>query len=387
MMIVGYLYIDKQINLGVIQMINRKSIIAALVCILIITLAAFPALTDDSLSSWAVEQVNTAISEGLVPQNLRSNYTQATTRLEFATLAVVLYEKLQGEVTGRRTFVDTNDVNVQKAASIGIVAGVGDNRFDPDGTLTREQAAVMLSRLADALEKPLPRQAATFADNTQISSWATEGVGHVQAGGIMSGVGNNTFAPQNPYTREQSIVTILRLYDVVKPAVPARPTQSLTVTQTVNVFGQTEHAFTEPPVAPRPLTEESVYNAMMAVLEQYPNGTRWGTSDVYGVGSACAAFAEMLGDAAFGDLPVRWSHRRIDHIRLREVIRPGDILILHADNNHVIMILDVKEEYFVSAEGNYGGTVLWGAKWYWEDIILENGALVASVTVRTRWPE
>ena len=32
----------------------------------------------------------------------------------------------------------------------------------------------------------------------------------------MSGVGNNTFDPQGTYTREQSIVTVLRLFDVVK---------------------------------------------------------------------------------------------------------------------------------------------------------------------------
>ena len=32
----------------------------------------------------------------------------------------------------------------------------------------------------------------------------------------MNGVGENTFAPDEDYTREQSIVTIMRLYDVVK---------------------------------------------------------------------------------------------------------------------------------------------------------------------------
>jgi hypothetical protein len=40
--------------------------------------------------------------------------------------------------------------------------------------------------------------------------------GQMQATGIMGGVGNNTFAPKDPYTREQSIITIMRLYDVVK---------------------------------------------------------------------------------------------------------------------------------------------------------------------------
>jgi len=104
---------------------------------------------------------------------------------------------------------------VEKAAFIGVVNGVGDNKFDPDAQLTREQAATMLSRLADAVGKPLPKQAAAFKDNGDISDWALESVGQMQAAGIMNGVGDNIFAPQDPYTREQSIVTILRLYGIV----------------------------------------------------------------------------------------------------------------------------------------------------------------------------
>ena len=164
-------------------------------------------------SSWAQEQVNAAIAANLVPQNLQSNYTQAITRAEFCALAVALYETLRGEITGRTTFADTNDINVEKMAYIGVVSGVGNNRFDPNEPLTREQAAVMLSRLADAIGHPFPTQAATFADNDSISSWAIESVGEVQAAGIIDGVGDNRFAPEQPYTRGQSIVTVLRMFN------------------------------------------------------------------------------------------------------------------------------------------------------------------------------
>jgi len=162
-------------------------------------------------SSWAVEQVSAAISAGLVPQNLQSNYAQAITRAEFSALAVALYESINGEITGRVSFEDTTDINVEKAAAIGVVSGVGNNMFAPDTHLTREQAAVMLSRLTTVLGRPLASQPPTFADNSSISSWAIEGVGQIQAAGIMGGVGDNRFAPQDPYTREQSIVTIMRL--------------------------------------------------------------------------------------------------------------------------------------------------------------------------------
>ena len=167
-------------------------------------------------SSWAVEPVNAAIAAGLVPQNLQSGYSQTTTRAEFAALAVALYETVTGaEITGRMQFNDTNDISVEKMGYLGVVTGVGYGNFAPNSTLTREQAAVMLARLANVLEQPLPPSAPTFADNAQLSSWAVDGVGEMQASGIMGGVGDNRFDPQGLYTREQSIVTMMRLFDLL----------------------------------------------------------------------------------------------------------------------------------------------------------------------------
>jgi hypothetical protein len=207
---------------GELYMSTKKRILATiLILVMALGTMAGTATASDTPSAWAREQVNAAIEADLVPQNLQSNYTQAITRAEFAALAVALYENQRGTIMGRINFIDSIDVNVLKAAYIGVVIGVGNNRFAPHDALTREQAAVMLARLADALGDPLPRQPATFADNNAISSWAIEGVGQVQASGIMGGIGNNLFSPDGPYTREQSIVTIMRLYDILD--VPADP--------------------------------------------------------------------------------------------------------------------------------------------------------------------
>ena len=120
------------------------------------------------------------------------------------------------EITDRMTFTDTEDENVEKMAALGVVNGVGENRFDPDASLTRQEAATMLARLAAALEKPLPAQASTFADTDSVASWALEAVGQMQASGVMNGTGNDMFSPGDPYERQQSIVTIMRLYELVK---------------------------------------------------------------------------------------------------------------------------------------------------------------------------
>lgn len=174
-----------------------------------------PAETKDQPSSWAVELVNEAVTAGIVPEALQAKFTQNTTRAEFCALAVQLYETVTGtEVEGRTTFNDTTDVNVEKAAYLGVVSGLGDGKFGPTNELTREQAAVMLSQLADALGMPLAEAESDFADNDTVSGWAKNFVGKVKAADIMNGVGDNQFAPQAKYTREQSIITALKLFRI-----------------------------------------------------------------------------------------------------------------------------------------------------------------------------
>lgn len=175
-----------------------------------------PEPATDQPSSWAAEQVNAAVAAGIVPEALQSGYTRTATRAEFCALAVGLYETVTGsEIAERAVFSDTNDLNVQKMAGLGVVNGVGDGIFDPNGQLTREQAAAILVRLADAMGRPLPEAAPSFADNASIAAWAADAVGRVQAAGVMDGTGGNQFSPQASYTREQSILTAYRLFEAV----------------------------------------------------------------------------------------------------------------------------------------------------------------------------
>jgi len=180
-------------------------------------------------SEWARDAVSRAVSLGLVPQTLQSQYIQDTTRAEFCALATALCEKGTGKkIDGRVTFSDTQDVNVAKMASLGVVLGTSPGKFTPNTSLTREQAATVLARLAGAMGRPLPKVGAAFDDKASISDWALEAVGQVQQAGIMIGTSPNKFSPKQPYTREQSIVTMLRLYD-------ASPAQTLLVTANVEV--------------------------------------------------------------------------------------------------------------------------------------------------------
>jgi len=163
-------------------------------------------------SSWADEFVGIAAWTGLVPPHLQSNFTQAITRAEFAALAVALYENRNGQITGRILFDDTDDDSVEKAAYIGIVQGVGGNLFSPHYNISRQAAAVLLARVAEAIGSPLPAHTLLFSDMIDVSPWARESVARVHTSGIMVGVGDNRFDPHSNFSREQSIVAMLRVY-------------------------------------------------------------------------------------------------------------------------------------------------------------------------------
>ena len=181
---------------------------------------------DSSASAWAIESIHKSLYAGIVPIDMQREYTKNITRAEFCELVVQYIEAVSGDTIARyveskgikidaEVFTDTNDSAVLAVSSLGIVNGIGDNKFDPNGELTREQAAVILSRLLIVVAKPLPDATSNFSDVSNISDWARADVGKVQGKGIMAGVGNNKFDPQGKYTREQSIATILRIWDLV----------------------------------------------------------------------------------------------------------------------------------------------------------------------------
>jgi len=167
-------------------------------------------------STWAQEGISEAIGLGIVPETLQNYYTNDITRAEFTAIAVLIYETITGrEITGRVAFNDTDDINVQKAAYIRIISGTGNNYFSPDMQFNREQAAVIVSRLAAAIGQPFPEATPEFTDNDEISSWALEQTGQVQSAGIMEGIGSGNFNPHGTFTREQSIITMLRLFHYI----------------------------------------------------------------------------------------------------------------------------------------------------------------------------
>lgn len=181
----------------------------------------FLALTVDAeVSGWAREQVDSAAANGLMPDGLGNDFTVNITRAEFAALAVKLYEAMSGDTApapGDNPFSDTSEAVIIQANALGIVNGVGDGKFAPSDLVTREQAALMLSRVYTKLGGKIPEVAATtFADNGKVSSWARDAVAFMSSKEIVNGVGNNNFDPQGNASIEQAMVIALRMFENLK---------------------------------------------------------------------------------------------------------------------------------------------------------------------------
>ena len=95
---------------------------------------------------------------------------------------------------------------VAEAASNGIVNGISDTVYEPNGTLTRAMFATMLHRYAG---EPIVDYAIPYTD-IEDDAWYTEAVRWAASEGIVKGLDDKTFAPDAPITREQMAAMIYR---------------------------------------------------------------------------------------------------------------------------------------------------------------------------------
>ena len=208
----------------------KRTIAAILSAAMLVTAAA----AAEAPSSWAKSAVDTARNAGIVPEQVDQAYTQSITRADFCALAAAVYRTWEksGNVKSvdkaTVSFSDTKDEDVLLCASLGVVNGVGNGKFAPQQQLTRQQAASMLHRLGNlrknAKDSVKDRMPHVFADGADIQAWARSDVYWAYNSGVMNGVSGNRFAPNNSYTHEQSIATMLRLYDTKYAEVPSGET-------------------------------------------------------------------------------------------------------------------------------------------------------------------
>lgn len=180
-------------------------------------------ITGEPVDEWAVDLVNEAIALNLMPARLKGQDLRGSiTRLQFASLAVRLYEAMGGQAISAPShtpFTDTSDPEAGKAWALGITAGTSATTFSPSQVISREQAATMLSAVYRKLGGRVEGQGSSFADDSSISSWAKSSVYFMARYGIISGTGNNRFSPQRSAQRQSCLIMALGMFQKLQNTV------------------------------------------------------------------------------------------------------------------------------------------------------------------------
>ena len=177
-------------------------------------------------AKWALSDWQKAKALGLIPADLDHAYNAPITRLEFcqlmeAMLCVLWGEDVNDYLSERgydlsiHPFPDSQDSSVIALSALGVINGRADGTFAPSALIPRQEAAKLLVRLSEILsDGQVAHSGATisFSDSDFIAGWAKS---YVQAAvniGVMQGSSTGAFSPGSTYDRQQSIVTVYRLY-------------------------------------------------------------------------------------------------------------------------------------------------------------------------------
>ena len=174
----------------------------------------------DVTKNWAYPGIQYCVTHGIMGGMGDGTFapTGTTTR---AQIVQILYN-LEGEpaVSGTTPFTDLT-ANWYKPAILwayqnNVVAGKSPTTFDPEGPVTREQIAVILTQYMFHVLKMnrtwTPADLSTFPDGANVSSWAKEAIQDAVALGLINGTKASDdmvyLDPQGSATRQQ-VATIL----------------------------------------------------------------------------------------------------------------------------------------------------------------------------------
>ena len=173
---------------------------------------------DVNTKEWYHPYVDYAVTHGLFG-GTSGNTFEPETAMTRAMLVTVLW-RYEGQPKGyQNTFSDVNAKDgswyidaVAWAAANGVVNGVGNGKFDPEGKITREQMAAILFRYAQkkGIDTSKRGNLSAFPDANQISAYAKEAVYWTVGEGIING-SDGKLLPQGNATRAQ-VATILMRY-------------------------------------------------------------------------------------------------------------------------------------------------------------------------------
>lgn len=318
---------------------------------------------------------------------------------------------------------------IERAASLGLVNGIGDGRYAPNNKVNYREYAVMLCgiRYQDEVKRavrentgewwrpyclvadrhglwdstamadqqawsrqsgqPVSRQAMAQmmynylqAEKKQLPSeidkaWARQEISDLDSVmgrnknavltcysmRLLRGTGTG-FSPDATMDRAQAAVVLCSLYDTVLNGADR------TVLTGARLANGAE------------ITEDNVREIINGLRNSYSEGMHWTNESntytsmvMYIKGRGCAAFAFLISDSVFGDLPLTAQHSSFDRIRAGDILRTQD-------DTHTVVVLEKRADSVIVTEGNYEEQIHWDREISRQELEEEN------FYVRTRYP-
>jgi len=163
---------------------------------------------------WAAKAIGYASQLGIVEGKPNGKFEGSSnvTRAEFVSMIV---RALGIDTTGEGgSFSDTNghwaDAAIRALHRAGIVQGTGKGAFNPNQEITRAEMSAILARVLNMSEV---NGGSRFSDIS--GHWAASDIEQLSQAGIVNGVSEGKFAPNDTATRDQSAAIIVRMLNIV----------------------------------------------------------------------------------------------------------------------------------------------------------------------------
>lgn len=166
--------------------------------------------------SWAEKEINYLAEKNIVngKENNKFFPDDNITREEFVKIAALAFEFNASEST--LAFEDVENSRwsygyIAAAVNDGIITGISEKAFAPEQNITRQDMAVIIYRIADKRGMDFGGNAKTFSDSADIADYAVDAIEKLSAAEIMNGDENNMFCPTENVTRAQAAKAIYNL--------------------------------------------------------------------------------------------------------------------------------------------------------------------------------
>lgn len=180
---------------------------------------AIAAETDSSPSQWAVEDMEFAVEEGLMPSGYIDKARYDIKHEELLVLVASFYSRYTGKQISSSSatpFSDVDSAFITGAYELGIVGNSDNGMFERSRPVTRGELALMMYNTLKAAGVNLTKSrtaGVSFADSSEISDEYIEAVNFLAGHSIMRGI-DGKFRQDDVVSVEQAVSAFVKLYSV-----------------------------------------------------------------------------------------------------------------------------------------------------------------------------